>query len=180
MPKLGFHHSEKTREKMRLSHMGENNPHWNNGIKNRSDGYIQIKTPGHPFRDEQDYVMEHRLVMEKKLGRYLTEKEVVHHIDGNRKNNKIKNLQLFTSNGEHLKLELTKNMSNRQCSVCESNKTIDIRGRPHWLHLDNRLVCRTCYNRHYRHMHKEQVKQYKRNDYLKRKKQTILSNYGVG
>ena len=43
-------------------------------------------------------VMEHRYVMAKKLGRPLTRKETVHHIDGDKQNNVIENLQLRSSN----------------------------------------------------------------------------------
>lgn len=56
--------------------------------------------------DYHGYVQEHRLVLEKHLGRFLLPTEVVHHIDGNHANNDISNLQLFSSNGEHLKATL--------------------------------------------------------------------------
>jgi hypothetical protein len=46
-------------------------------------------------------VYEHRLVMEKHLGRYLKPEEVVHHIDGNPGNNVLDNLMLFPNDGEH-------------------------------------------------------------------------------
>lgn len=39
--------------------------------------------------------MEHRLVMEKSIGRFLNENEVVHHIDENPRNNSIENLRLM-------------------------------------------------------------------------------------
>jgi len=41
--------------------------------------------------------------MECKIGRYLTEDEVVHHVDGNKSNNKISNLILFKNQSEHIK-----------------------------------------------------------------------------
>jgi hypothetical protein len=44
--------------------------------------------------EENGYVMEHRYNMSKHLGRPLTKKETVHHIDGDRLNNDISNLQL--------------------------------------------------------------------------------------
>lgn len=39
--------------------------------------------------------------MEKELGRYLNPKEIVHHIDGIKLNNKIENLKLFSTTNEH-------------------------------------------------------------------------------
>jgi hypothetical protein len=43
-------------------------------------------------------VMEHRLVMAMHLDRILTPREVVHHADGNRRNNALDNLVLFPDN----------------------------------------------------------------------------------
>lgn len=66
-----------------------------------SNGYIVVKCIGHPAA-HRNYVYEHRLVMEKSLGRHLTKIEVVHHIDGNKKNNNINNLKLFKDTKTHL------------------------------------------------------------------------------
>lgn len=65
-------------------------------------GYAQIMLehddPYICMVNKNGVVMEHRHVMAKHLGRPLTKKETVHHIDGNRKNNNIENLQLRSSN----------------------------------------------------------------------------------
>lgn len=67
------------------------------------EGYIYVLVKNHPFATKfcnSYYVREQRLVMEKHLGRFLKRTEVVHHIDGNKLNNLIENLQLMT-NSEH-------------------------------------------------------------------------------
>lgn len=90
---------------------GEEHPDWKGGcilIK----GYRFVYAPEHPNKRYGRYMAEHRLVMEQKLGRYLTAKEVVHHKDKNPLNNAPENLKLFASNGEHLKQELTGHVPN--------------------------------------------------------------------
>jgi len=89
-------------------------PSWNGGTFIRS-GYRFIKIPDHPFANNLGYVREHRLVMEKFLGRYLTPKEVVHHKDGNKLNNSVENLAIM-DNREHPHTHAPKK---RYCTLCE-------------------------------------------------------------
>lgn len=47
--------------------------------------------------------LEHRVVASWMLGRPLTDEEVVHHIDENRRNNSPSNLIVFANSSEHIK-----------------------------------------------------------------------------
>lgn len=84
---------------------GSKNQDWKGGKRIDKDGYVLCLKPDHP-NNRNGYVREHRLVMEKYLGRYLTDTEVVHHKNAVKTDNRIENLELFQRNGEHLKKEL--------------------------------------------------------------------------
>lgn len=73
---------------------------WKGGKSNRPNGYVYIHKPEHPNANGQ-YIFEHRLIMEDYLGRYLKEEEVVHHKNGDVSDNRIENLKLFATGGEH-------------------------------------------------------------------------------
>lgn len=82
----------------------EKNGNWRGG---RSVGeYIYLCKKEHPSANYAGYVLEHRLVMEQHLGRFLDSEEVVHHKNGNKHDNRIENLELFSTNGDHLAAEL--------------------------------------------------------------------------
>lgn len=85
---------------------GAGHPDWRGG-RRRVKGYWYIWMPEHPRATKAGYILEHRLVMEATLGRYLDIEEVVHHIDKNREHNDPSNLRLFPCNGDHLRHELT-------------------------------------------------------------------------
>ena len=85
--------------------LDNNQRNWKGGTIKSGEGYIAVYSPNHPFKQGKGYVLKHRLIMEKKIKRYLTEIEVVHHINGTRKDNRIENLWLFSSNKEHTSYE---------------------------------------------------------------------------
>lgn len=69
------------------------------------DGYIMLYRPEHPSSrkvpPDYGYILEHRMVMEEVIGRKLFPTEVIHHIDGNKANNKPSNLILCKNNCVH-------------------------------------------------------------------------------
>lgn len=81
----------------------ESHPNWKGGRNANGNGYISVLCPGHPFANKTGHVLEHRLVMEEALGRHLASEEVVHHINGNRSDNRIGNLRLFATQAEHVR-----------------------------------------------------------------------------
>jgi len=72
---------------------GSAHPNWTGGVKEKTSGYLMDYSPKHP-NAVQNYVLRHRLIIEKNLKRLLTKDEYVHHIDFNKKNNDITNLFL--------------------------------------------------------------------------------------
>lgn len=73
-------------------------------------GYLRISNP------LGSAVMEHRYVMEQKLGRKLTNAERVHHLNGVRTDNRPENLVVCATHAEHLRVwhpDLVHNLPNR-------------------------------------------------------------------
>lgn len=79
---------------------GEKALGWKGG-RRRNCGYVMIFCPDHPLAGVTGYVMEHRLIMEAHIGRYLRDDEEVHHRNEIRSDNRLENLQLMTKS-EHM------------------------------------------------------------------------------
>lgn len=80
-----------------LKNRGSGNGMFAGGRVSRSDGYINLLV------GPDVYQLEHRWVMEKFLNRLLSKTEVVHHINGDKTDNRIENLELFSSKSEHMR-----------------------------------------------------------------------------
>ena len=100
--KTGEHANHPKREKSNF---------WKGGI-HFSNGYKHIYFPGHKMSDKKGYIPEHRLVMFKHIGRFLKTKEIVHHKNGIKTDNRIKNLIITTRQNhilDHLPIQFRKN-----------------------------------------------------------------------
>lgn len=79
------------------------------GVRNIGlDGYALVQAPeGHPYARTTGLILEHRLVVERKIGRHLLPTEVVDHIDGLHLHNDPSNLRVFSSNSDHLRATIS-------------------------------------------------------------------------
>lgn len=59
-------------------------------------GYVHVWLPDHPMANSTGYVLEHRLIVSRQLGRALRADEHIHHVDENPANNAPENLQVVT------------------------------------------------------------------------------------
>lgn len=92
-----WHRPFTAEERMRGTDNNRREKHWNwkGGRQQYGRGYIGILMPDHPNANSRGVVAEHRLVMERHLGRYLLPGEVIHHLNGDKKDNRIENLKVL-------------------------------------------------------------------------------------
>jgi hypothetical protein len=118
---------------------------WKGGRRIKKTGHIEIRKPEHPTSHKDGYILEHRYIMEKFLGRNLKRSEIVHHKNGNRSDNRIENLEIITSIGKHRSIHTLIHNATwsrfgfTECIICHLSKY------PHYA----KGKCIKCYERRY-------------------------------
>lgn len=106
--RYGKKHTSETRDKISKTRVERNrmpcledHPNWKGG-RYVHNGYVNVMIETLPESQQAmahkmttgKYILEHRLVMAMEMGRPLVRGEVVHHINGNKSDNRFKNLML--------------------------------------------------------------------------------------
>lgn len=100
--KAGIDLKKGYRSPKKVRHYGTEHYNWKGGTMIKM-GYIMEYAPDHPDANpHKGYVMQHRLVVERSLGRYLLPTELVHHINGDKQDNRLENLEI-TNQSAHIK-----------------------------------------------------------------------------
>ncbi|MCR4374197.1 MAG: HNH endonuclease [Acidobacteria bacterium] len=95
-------------------------------------GYVWVRAIGHP-RSTNGWIYEHTLVAEKAFGKPLPLKAVVHHVNGNRADNRPCNLAILPDPYYHAALHYRQKVraaggnpfTQRICSACKEVKDFD-------------------------------------------------------
>lgn len=82
---------------------GQSHPKWNGGVKvNKSGVFIRLN-PGTSYARYEKLA---RVLVAENIGRKLTPEEVVHHLNGENKDNRLENLLLLPNQSEHARLHI--------------------------------------------------------------------------
>lgn len=133
---------------------GELNGHYKGGRFINNYGYVMVLDPKHPMAQSNGYVMEHVKVVCERECRTLGKREVVHHKNGIRADNRPDNLEIFPSQATHMKIHAAEtalrecgNSTWRKCCYCHKYddvcRMIYSNGRRSYHHSE----CRNKYRR---------------------------------
>ena len=103
--------SESHKQAVSDSLAGNKSYNWKGGKAISTQGYVLIKRNA---LDIRCYVLEHRIVLEKYLGRLLDRTERVHHINRIKTDNRLENLMLFANDSAHIRFENKKHVTPKE------------------------------------------------------------------
>lgn len=100
---LAYTALRRSNTKLNVNKGGPDSGNWKGGRRLNGEGYVEVWLPyDHPLSSMcaggSHYAREHRIIMAESLGRPLNKDEQVHHINGDRSDNRIENLQLRVGN----------------------------------------------------------------------------------
>ena len=95
-------------------------------VQDKTNIYYYIYLPNHELATKSGKVYMHRYIMAKHLGRHLTSNEAVHHIDEDRTNNDLNNLELMSISDHATLHQEEKHGPPREvyCAVCSKRFTV--------------------------------------------------------
>jgi len=95
-------------------------------LKDERYGYIYVLVPGHPRAGKAGYVVEHLVIAEKALGRFIPEGVIVHHVDEDPGNNDNANLVICQGQAYHMAIHARRrallacgNADWKKCPMCK-------------------------------------------------------------
>ena len=107
----------------------------------------------HVIEIEGKRCFEHRYMMERKLGRKLGKNECVHHINGNKRDNRLENLEVI-SRSEHNRAHTIKQFSNcekynlgpaRKIICMETGELFEsVSAAARRYSIDDSAICKVC------------------------------------
>lgn len=151
-----------------------NRKYWPEGLRfegriQNAEGYVLIKKPRHPTSNSKGYVREHIFICEKALKKQLPVKAEIHHIDGNKQNNKKSNLVVCNNHEYHSLLHVRQKALNEcgdpnkfKCHICHkydhSENMVIKSGEGRYKNIFMHKNCRNLLSKYYREISSETIK----------------------